>query len=164
MADPVADPGCFLCVDEMCVYIATDAEFTEGVFKLPRIQSVQPRTTENRPDKRADSDTQGLRVAPCPGTVDIEVEVAGNYCLTNWIEEYILHGDEVYLRMYPDCNDGGTYHDWQVRVGVFDGDPFDNNSAEPVGWRNIMEVLQDFGWTGIADPTNEVTTLPVDVS
>lgn len=164
MADPVADPGCFLCVDEMCVYIATDEDFTTGVFKLPRIQSVDPTTTENRPDKRADSDTQGLRVAPCNGTVDIELEVAGNVCLTNYIEQYIVRGDEVYLRIYPDCNDGGTYHDYQVRVGAFDYDPMDNNSAEPVGWRNIMEVLQDLGWTGIGAPDNEVTDLPVDVS
>src|SRR5678815_3604906 len=111
MAENVADPGCFLCVEEMCIYIASDADFTTDVRKLPRIQSAQPRTTENRPEKRADSDTGGLRVSPCTGTVDIEIEVHGNVCLANYIEEYIERGDEVYLRLYPDCNVGDVYHD-----------------------------------------------------
>lgn len=160
MADPVADPGCFLCVDEMCVYIATNVGFTTGVFKLPRIQTAQFRTTETKPDKRVDSDTQGLRVAPCPGTVDLELELAGNACLTNWIEEYVVLGDEVYVRVYPDCNDPDVYRDVKARFGAFDYDPFDNNSDDPVGWRNITDIIEDFGWTGIATPTNEVTTLP----
>jgi len=160
MANPVASSDCFLCIEEMCVYVATDAAFTTAVFKLPRIQSVDISVTEDRPEKRADSDTAGLRVSPCNGTVETECVITGSACLVNWIEEYVVRGDVKWLRMYPDCNDNTVYRDLKVRFGAFDYDAFDNNSAEPIGWTNTCDVTTDSGWTGITTPTNQVTALP----
>jgi len=160
MATSVANPECFLCVQEMCVYIADDEAFTQNVFKLPRIESAQVSTTEEKPEKRADSDTGGLRVTPCTGTVEQTLNLVGNACLSNWIEQYVQMGDVKYLRIYPDCNDGAIYRDLKVRFGAFDFDPLDNNSADPVQWRNEADVVEDLGWTGISDPANKVTVLP----
>lgn len=112
-------------------------------MRMPGLTSYQRNATQNDGEKIRTSDTGGLEIEACPGSKEIEWEVAGIYCPEDSILDYLAETVCLFFQFMHCPFDGLNYFEVAGRTGCLEGIGYNIADNTPLSWSTVIKVFSE---------------------